>query len=200
MAAVAQYPQQTGFQQTGFQPTQTSGSVSNEDPLLTSLRQYLTSGPGATHITTSQLQKLYQDETARDGGKAALQVTIASHQLGTPGCDCWDFDGFATGNVDIAKTNFNFKVRCLDKIDFTATGDIPGVFTAFKGPMTSAKLYWNDSQQLAPGPVTVKATAQQVQLTIEFYRAGSTLIATFVAYPISFYLAPGSRLGSGVVE
>ena len=115
------------------QAQQNLGASSNEDPLLVALRQYITTGPDATNITTTELQSLYNDSIANAASKSFLE-TYLNTTSAFPACT-WDRRVVMNGSVDITKTSFNFDIFASE-ISIGIKGDIPGLYAPFKGLLT----------------------------------------------------------------
>ena len=130
-SSVSQYPQ--GFQPSYF-PTPATASTT-EDPLLTALREYITTGSHASHVTTSELHAIYQNETSQPGGKANLEAFLSTKDHVE--CASWPESCRMSGTVDLTKKDFSFNLAVMEEsAGKSVHGSADGLFIPFDAPIT----------------------------------------------------------------
>ena len=113
------------------QGSQSLAVSQTEDPLFTALRQYITTGSNATHITTKQLNELYQTSISTPASRSNLEATLTSESF--PVSE-WAEVIPMNGTVDIIKKEFSFELTS-PKIKTSVKGSAFGVLIPFSGPI-----------------------------------------------------------------
>ncbi|MCJ1390778.1 hypothetical protein MMC18_003639 [Xylographa bjoerkii] len=167
------------------------GPPSPEDPLLTALQQYITTGPDATHITTKDLRKLYDESVADMGSKVYLEKFLTSTP--TISLSSWENEAEMSGIISISKTKFSFTLMA-PSIHVSTIGQCFGLFVSGETSIVG-KLWFNDLTSIVPGEGDFEMNVRSLNLYINFYR-DQEYIATFVGSPIGFTMAPGIKKGT----
>ena len=106
---------------------------SNEDPLLVALREYITTGPDASNITTKELQAIYNDSVADATSKSHLETYLTT--TSSPPAATWEASAIMSGNITITKASFHFDVSAPTEVAINIKGDAAGVFSPWTGPV-----------------------------------------------------------------
>ena len=132
---VAPYTQGYASSTQSFQVPQAATARATEDPLLTALREYITTGQDASHVTTNELHEIYQNEIAQQGGKASLESLLSTVQLNNQPVEyaSWTNRLPMTGNVTITTTKFSFTLTSSESP--AVEGSANGVFTTQTSPV-----------------------------------------------------------------
>ncbi|MCJ1399564.1 hypothetical protein MMC11_002766 [Xylographa trunciseda] len=175
------------------QATQGGGQALPDDPLFTALQKYITTGPDATNITTTELRKLYDDNTADSASKVHLEKFI----INTPEIPfaTWENGAQMSGIVSLTKTKLSFNLNA-PSLSVATTGEGAGLYVP-SDTTVIGQLWYNTFDNLAPGAGTFVVNVKGLTVYINFYR-NQEWVANFTAYPISFTMAPGAKNGSNV--
>lgn len=97
--------------------TQASRVVPINDPLFEALKQYVTSGPDAEHITAGQLQEVFQTATTGEGARAGLETFLSSVQsFSSATIPLWEKETTLKGRFELTKVLFKFDFEGKDPI------------------------------------------------------------------------------------
>ena len=131
-ASIASYPQgyqPSAVQSQSFQVPPAATSSLTEDPLLTALREYITTGANASNVTTDDLFAIYQNETSQPGGKANLEALISTSKC--VDCRIWKNSSPVSGRIElmITKVRFTLGVKLGEiGIPLSVNGSASGLF------------------------------------------------------------------------
>ena len=109
--------------------TQTQ-TIAAHDPLLESLKQYITTGQNAEHITTSELQQIFEGATS--GGRSVLETFLSScHSDRMP---VWDSVMSMKGRISMSKILFEFSLKVQEiGIPYVVSGTGLKIFRPWSG-------------------------------------------------------------------
>lgn len=99
------YSSQSNPQVPQYQ-TQAQSIVPLNDPLFDSLKQYITTGQNAEHLTNSQLQQIFHNTTSR--GRAGLELFLSSSY--SQSMQIWHETMPMKGRITMSKILFEFSL------------------------------------------------------------------------------------------
>ncbi|KAJ3540187.1 hypothetical protein NM208_g4482 [Fusarium decemcellulare] len=181
MASALAFPQQT--QQHQSLPVQTVNGGDIDNNLLGALARYVTTGPGAKNTTEAELKELASNTISKPGGKAHLEALVLSKEC-HPDYKIWKYETEAAGTINLGKTGLSIDLNILG-LELSFKGKAAGFFVPYSGQLSVGKIYYDNDQELAPGPASFKLHVIGLTLYIEIYR-NNTYVGCFVYTPITF--------------
>lgn len=119
-------------------PIQTQSIAQTQNPLFEALKRYITTGPQAEHVTSSQLQEAYANAT--EGGIAGLESFLANTQ---PNKDhqIWEHQLRFKGQVTVSKLQFKFHIASQELgIPYAVGGSAVSCFVPWSGSVEYAQI------------------------------------------------------------
>ncbi|MCJ1285343.1 hypothetical protein MMC26_004683 [Xylographa opegraphella] len=187
MAAVAYT-----YQAQPPQGSQGRGQAPQDDPLFAALEKYITTGPDATNITMTELQKLYDENLADPASKMYLEQFLVT-QSAASCSSSWADKAVMAGTITLAKTGLSFEL-VAPSLHVTTTGGCTGLFIPSSTPITGT-LHYKSLDNLAPGEGTFSFYVKGLTVYVNFYR-NQDWVANFTASPISFTMPPIPKEGT----
>ncbi|ROT42004.1 hypothetical protein SODALDRAFT_374386 [Sodiomyces alkalinus F11] len=178
-------------------PAQSAPSVADgaSGDLVNALAKYVTTGVGAVNTTQGELQELVSTAVAKPGGMANMEALIQLDQHCPPERTVWHDKAAVTATISLTKTGLTLGFQ-IPSLSITFEGKGTGFFRPFSGPMNNGTIWYNNMDNLQPGPADFRLHVDNLTLHVDIFR-NQLQVASLAFWPIAFVLAPGIQEGTG---